>query len=83
MAFRAIVRELGVRGRDFSGVKKTFAPATREKTNREQAAENCEHADDQSRAPPRMQPPVVTEIAFVTLGDLLLRATGFRHRFSI
>jgi hypothetical protein len=30
-----------------------------------------------------MQAPVVTEIAFVTLGDLLLRATGFRHRLSI
>jgi len=79
VAFRAIVAELGVRGRDFAGVEKTFVPATREKTNREQAAENCEQADDQSRASPRMQAPVVTEIAFVTLGDLLLRATGFRH----
>jgi hypothetical protein len=29
-----------------------------------------------------MEPVVITEIAFVALGDLLLRASGFRHRFS-
>jgi hypothetical protein len=26
-----------------------------------------------------MKPTVITEVAFVTLGDLLLRASRFRH----
>ena len=60
----------------------TFAAAPREQKNREQSAkERCE-TDNQPRTTPGMEPPVVSEIAFVTLGDLLLRATGFRHRFS-
>ena len=82
VAFRAIIGELGVRGRNFAGVEKTFAAAPREQKNREQSAkERCE-TDNQPRTTPGMEPPVVSEIAFVTLGDLLLRATGFRHRFS-
>ena len=79
VTFFAIVRELGVRGRDFAGVKKGLATPAREKKNRDQAAHNSEQTDNQSRPTPRMQPAVVTEIAFVTLGDLLLRARRFRH----
>ena len=30
-----------------------------------------------------MQPPVIAEVAFVALGDLLLRASGFGHRRSV
>ena len=82
VAFRAIVRELRVSGCNFAGVKKSFATATREEKNREQPAEDCCQTDDQPRPSPGMEPPIVPEIAFVTLGNLLLRATGFRHRLS-
>jgi hypothetical protein len=82
VTFRAIIGELGVRGRNFAGVEKTFAAATRKQKNREQSAEDRCEADNQARATPGMETPVVPEIAFVTLGNLLLRATGFRHRLS-
>lgn len=83
VAFRAIVRKLGVTGRDFAGIKKGFVPRTLKEKNRNQAAENRDHTDDQSHLSPRVQPAIVTKIAFVALGDLLLRASGFRHRLSI
>src|SRR5437764_3217724 len=78
----AVVREFGVTSRDFAGVKKTFAPATWEQENREQTAKNRQQADDEPCPTPRMKPAIITEIAFVTLGDLLLRASRFRHRLS-
>ena len=79
VAFLAVVRELGVRGGDLAGIKKRLPPPTRKKKNRDQSAKNGEQADNQARATPRMEPAVVTEVAFVTLGDLLLRARRFRH----
>lgn len=82
VTFRAIVFELGVRGRDFSGVEKFLRAAVRINENDEQPAKDRQQADDESRAPPGMEPAIVTEIAFVALGDLLLRATGFGHRLS-
>src|SRR5438105_10953474 len=41
VTFRAIIRELGVGGCDFAGVKKSFLTAAREKKNREQPAADC------------------------------------------
>ena len=46
VTLRAIVRELRVRGRNFSGVKKSFPTATRKKRNRQKTPENDEQADD-------------------------------------
>ena len=82
VALSAVVSELGVTGRNVSGVKKCLAAATRKKKNREQTAEDRQQADDQPCPPPGMKATVITEIAFVTLGDLLLRARRFRHRLS-
>lgn len=82
MTFRAIVRELGMRGRDFAGVEKSFAAIITEEKNCEQSAKESDQTNDESRPSPRMKPAVISEIAFVALGDLLLRASGFRHRFS-
>jgi len=82
VTFLAIVRELGVGGCDLAGVKKSFLTAARENKNCEQPAEDRDQADNQSCEPPRMKAPVVAEIAFVALGDLLLRARRSRHRFS-
>ena len=77
-----VVGELCVTRRNFAGGKKSFAAAMWEKKNRKQAAEDRQQADDESRPPPGMKPAVITEVAFVTLGDLLLRASRFRHRLS-
>src|SRR5438270_12739876 len=44
VAFRAIVRKLGVGGCDFAGVKKSLVTATRKKKNREQPAEDRDQA---------------------------------------
>lgn len=83
MTLGAIIRELGVAGRDFSGVEESFVPATLEEKDRDQTTEDHDQTDNESHLPPRMQPAIVAEIAFVPLGDLLLRASGFRHRLSI
>jgi hypothetical protein len=82
VTFLAIIRELGVRGRYFAGVKKSFLSPAREKKNRQQTAQNCEQTDQKPCPSPRMKPTIITEVTFVTLGDLLLRATGFRHRLN-
>jgi hypothetical protein len=83
MTLRAVVRKLGVRRRDLAGVKKRFAAAALKKKNRNEPAKDRHQIHNQSRPTPWMQPAVVTEIALVTLSDLLLRACGFRHRLSI
>src|SRR5207248_6977201 len=54
VAFRAIIGELGVRGRNFAGVEKSFAAVTRKQKNREQSAKDCRQTDDQPGATPRM-----------------------------
>jgi len=74
-----VTGELRVTRRNFTGIKKSFAPATWEKKNRKQAAEDRQQTDDKSRAPPGMKPAVITEVAFVTLGDLLLRSGRLGH----
>ena len=74
-----VVGELCVTRRNFTGIKKSFAAATREEKNRKQAAEDRQQTDDKSGAPPGMKAAVITEVAFVTLGDLLLRSGRLGH----
>lgn len=72
-----------MRGRNLSGIEKLLRPAFGVNENGDQPAEDRQQRHDESRAPPWVKLSVVTEIAFVTLGNLLLRARGFRHRLSI
>lgn len=79
VARTAVLSDRGVTRGNFPGVEKRFAPAFLESKNCDQSADDGERADDDTRATPRMQITIVTEVAFVALGDLLLRASGLGH----
>ena len=83
VAFCAIVGEFGMRGRDFARVEKSFATVIAEEKDRDQSAKDRQQTNDEPRTPPGVKAAVVTEIAFVALGDLFLRARQFRHRLNI
>ena len=80
MALRAVVRESGMAGRYLADVEKGFASPFLKKPDGEQPGSDGQKANGKTRAPPRMQPIVVAEIAFVALGDLLLGASRLGHR---
>lgn len=83
MTLGAIVSKVRMRAGNFSGVKKCFASAALKKQNRDQTTEERNQTDNQPCPAPRVEPAIITEVAFVALGDLLLRASGFRHRLNI
>jgi hypothetical protein len=72
----AVVPELCVTRRNFAGVKESFATVLLKKPDRDQSAKDREQTDNESRAPPGVKSAIITEIAFVTLGDLFLGAFG-------
>ena len=83
MALAAVVRQRSVIGGKRPRVKKFLGGSFVKKPNGEKSADECHQADDESCPSPCMQFVVIAEIAFVTLGDLLLRASGFGYRRSV
>src|SRR5437773_2481911 len=79
MALSAVVGKTGVTARNLSRIKKCFATAHLKKQNAGDSANNSEEADPKTRPPPRMLSAVVAEIAFIALGDLLLRSAWRGH----
>src|ERR1700704_3415220 len=82
MTIVAVVRQRSVIGGKRAGVKKFLRRSFVRKPNRGQTAEKENQTDDEARAAPSVQFSVITEIAFVALGDLLLRASRTGHWLS-
>lgn len=64
---------------NFPGVEKSFPAARLKKDDADDSTDDREKADPRTRTPPRVQPIVITEVAFVALGNLLLRSTRGGH----
>jgi hypothetical protein len=79
VTLRAILRDRGVTARNGSGVEEFFVAVPLKKNDAREAAGEREEAGAEARNPPWMLPFVITEIAFVTLGDLLLGASRRGH----
>ena len=82
MTIVAVVRQRSVIGGKQAWVKKLFRRAFVGKPDRGQAADKENQTNNQSGAAPSVQFSVIAEIAFVALGDLLLRASRAGHGLS-
>ena len=79
---RAVVDQRGVTGRKFSRVEESFVPAPLISDDGGETGGDGEKADQKTRQAPRLDPFEKVEVAFVLLGDLLLRSSGRGHRLN-
>ena len=75
MTTRAVVAERSVIARNFAGVEKLLLAVHLKKNDAGDPADDREEADPVTGATPGMFLIVITEIAFVALGDLFLGST--------
>src|SRR5437667_3253470 len=79
MTTRAVVAERRVIARNFAGVEKLLVAVHLKKNDAGDPADDREEADPVTGATPGMFFVVITEIAFVALGDLFLGSTRRGH----
>jgi hypothetical protein len=77
---RTVVAESGMVGGNSTNVEKRFTATHLKNGDANDSADDGQNADQGACPPPRMQPTVIAEIAFVALGDLFLRASWVCHR---
>src|SRR5690348_8875193 len=79
MTLCAVVGERCVIARNRTGVEKLLAAVRLKKNDSSNSADDGEEADPVTGAAPEVLLPVITQIAFVALGDLFLRSTRRGH----